>query len=112
MNKILLSFLLMFMVNIALPSQSNYSCANAGVISWGAKKLIGGAIGLIFRVTSERLVEIEVDKLILYLQKHPKYKQFAIKKVKEQINKHPKYKRKGYMLLNRIVKVTNEKLKI
>ena len=111
MNKILLSFLLIFVVNIALPTQYN-SSANAGVITWTAKKLIGGTIGLIFKVTSERLVEIQVDKLIHYLQKHPKYKQFAIKKVQEQITKHPKYKKKGYMLLNKILKIANDKFKI
>ena len=111
MNKILLSFILIFTINIVLPIKYNTS-ANAGVITWGAKKLIGGTIKLIFKVSSERLIEIQVDKLIHYLQKNPRHKQFAIKKVKEQISKYPKYQKRGYMLLNKIIKISNDKYKI
>ena len=107
MKKILLISFLIFGVNIVLPTQLTTS-ANAGVISWGVKKIIGGTIGLFFKVSSEELMAIQVKKLITYLQKHPKYKQYAIKKIKEQIEKHPKYKAKGYKLLNKIMlKVNN-----
>jgi len=111
MNKILLTLSFISILNITLPSYCVTS-ANAGVITWTAKKVIGGTIGLVFRVTSEKLVEIQVEKLIHYLEKHPKYKNYAIKKVQNQIDKHPKYKERGYMLLNKIIKITNEKLEI
>ena len=111
MNKLIFAFTILFVSNIVLPPQFN-TTANAGVITWGAKKLIGGTIKLIFKVSSEKLIEIQIEKLIHFLQKNPQYKQFAIDKVKEQINKHPKYKTKGYMLLNKISLIVNEKLKI
>ena len=88
------------------------SSANAGVISWTVKKLIGGTIKLVFKVSSEKLIEMQIEKLVHYLQKHPQYKAYAIKRIKQEINKHPKYKKRGYILLNRVIKIANDKLKI
>ncbi len=99
------------MINIALPYPYSTN-ANAGVITWTVKKLIGGMIKLIFKVSSERLIEIQVDKLIHYLQKNPQHQEYAIKRVKQEINKHPKYKKRGYMVLNKIIKLADDKLKI
>ena len=83
------------------------------MVTWGVKKLIGGTIKLFFKVSSERLMEIQVEKLVHYLKKHPQYKQYAINKIQQQINKHPKYKAKGYKLLNQIMlKVDNTVKKV
>jgi len=111
LNKILFSFIIVFGLNICLPYKYSPTIVNAGMITWGVKKIIGGTIGLFFKVSSEKLMEIQVEKLISYLQKHPQYKQYAINKVKEQINKHPKYKVKWYKLLNQILLKVNNVVK-
>lgn len=100
MNKILLSFLLISLINIVLPSNYTYNSANAGLVTWGVKKILGGTVKLIFSTASDKIIEFQKKKLLQYLQKHPEHIEYAKNLIIKQINKHPKYKSRGYEILN------------
>ncbi|NOQ30814.1 MAG: hypothetical protein GQ570_06795 [Helicobacteraceae bacterium] len=96
----LVVFLMSAIVNVNYVNSS--FTANAGVIKWGVKKLIGGAVKIIFSSAKDSIVEKAKGKLLNYLKTHPEYVDYAENIVRKQIDKHPKYKVRGYKLLGQI----------
>ena len=102
MNKIIVLIVFSIFLNNSPYINNKSNNLNAGIIKWGAKKLISSSIKLIFNNVKDNVVEHYKQKLVKYLNKHPEYIEYAIKSVKKRINKHPKYKDKGYKLLKYI----------
>jgi hypothetical protein len=82
---------------------------NAGVISWTAKKVIGGMVKIILKTTSKKLIEIQVEKLVNYLRKNPQHIEYTINKVHQYVQKHPQYSQRANYLLTHISKVFSPK---
>ena len=110
MKKLILIFLITIFTNLTIPYKYNINTINAGVLSWGAKKVISGIVKLIFNTASDKIVEYQKNKLIAYLRKHPEHIKYTKKLIMKQIDKYPKYKQRGYILLNAIIKQTNNKI--
>lgn len=109
MKRLIIALSFIAIINNSLPHIYS-SSANAGVIKWGIKKIIGGSVGIIFSKAKDSVVEKAKQKLILYLKKHPEYIDYTSNLIKKQIDKHPKYSKRGNQILNDITLATKQKL--
>lgn len=75
---------------------------HAGIISWGAKKIVGGLMNIIFSSAKDYAVEQAKIKLLNYIKQNPQYIDFVREKIQEQIRLKPQYKQRGIELLERL----------